>query len=136
MCQCILLSFDNFNFVVDLFLEEKYGKEIRARFGDETIDASNRKVMNLTRLDYEDTKTLETRLNETIRKAFETGDPCGPLAMETAALHRLLQQNRTRMRRVLAGCDRGLRRVLTLYCEITDESTTCLLSYLGRFNWK
>ena len=68
--------------------EEKYGAEIRARFGDETIDASNRKVMNMTRTDYEDTKTLEARLNEAIRKAFETGDPRGPLAMEAAALHR------------------------------------------------
>lgn len=48
--------------------EEKYGAEVRAKYGDEEIDASHRKILNMTEADYERFQSLgreiRTRLEE------------------------------------------------------------------------
>ena len=69
--------------------EEKYGEEIRRKFGDEEIDASNRKVRNMSEEDWKEFRSLEkeilTRLREGIKKGIlpESGE-----AREIVLLHR------------------------------------------------
>lgn len=68
--------------------EKKYGKEARSRYGDEAVDASNAKVLNMTREQYQEVAQLEQELKDTLAKAFKTGDPAGELAQKAADLHR------------------------------------------------
>lgn len=68
--------------------EEKYGKEIREKYGDEQVDESNRKMLNMTREQYDRYKKLEQEVLDTLEKAFETKDPAGELAQKAADLHR------------------------------------------------
>lgn len=68
--------------------EEKYGKEIRNKYGDEAIDRSNRKIMNMTKEQHEELNALSKELTETLSAAFKTGDPAGQLAQKAADLHR------------------------------------------------
>lgn len=68
--------------------ELKYGKEARERYGDEAVDASYKKLKNMTQEDYAALEKLTEELNETLRRAFETGDPAGELAQKACELHR------------------------------------------------
>lgn len=68
--------------------EEKYGKEIRAKYGDEVIDRSNNKLKNMTKEEYDEVNKLAEDIIETLRAAFKTGDPAGELAQKVADLHR------------------------------------------------
>lgn len=68
--------------------EKKYGNEIREKYGDSVVDESNRKMMNMTREQYEEFTRLGTEILETLKQAYATGDPAGELAWKTADLHR------------------------------------------------
>ncbi|WP_064094057.1 MerR family transcriptional regulator [Rossellomorea aquimaris] len=68
--------------------EKKYGQEIRKKYGDDTVDQSNAKVMNMSQEEYEKVTNLEKQLMETLGKAFETGDPSSKIAQEAADLHK------------------------------------------------
>ncbi|HHU72127.1 MAG TPA: MerR family transcriptional regulator [Clostridiales bacterium] len=68
--------------------EKKYGKEIREKYGDDAVNASNKSMMNLTKEQYEEFEKLGTDIIETFKKAIATGDPAGELAQEGAELHR------------------------------------------------
>lgn len=68
--------------------EKKYGKEIREKYGEETINASNTAMMNMTQEQYDAFAKLEEELNRTLAKAMETGDPASKLAQKAADLHR------------------------------------------------
>ncbi len=68
--------------------EKNYGEEIRAKYGDEQIDKSNRKVMGMTEEQYAQTEKLSAELMETLDAACKTGDPAGELAQKAADLHR------------------------------------------------
>lgn len=68
--------------------EKKYGEEIRKKYGNETIDQSNKKVMNMTEEDYKAVTNLEKQVLETLAQAFESGDPAGELGQKTAELHK------------------------------------------------
>lgn len=68
--------------------EAKYGEEIREKYGDETVDASNRKLKNMTQQEYDQQEALSLELNEALRQALETGDPAGEKAWQAAALHK------------------------------------------------
>ncbi len=68
--------------------EEKYGKEAREKFGDETVDSSNAKIMSMTQEQYEKVERLSQEINDTIKKAMETGDPAGELAQKACELHK------------------------------------------------
>lgn len=68
--------------------EQQYGKEARARYGDEAVDASNAKVLKMTQEQYQEVTQLEQKLKETLAEAFKTGDPAGDLAQQAADLHR------------------------------------------------
>ena len=68
--------------------ERHYGEEIRAKYGDEAIDQSNAKVKGMTKGQYDETERLSTEVNETLRAAFEQGDPAGELAQKACQLHK------------------------------------------------
>lgn len=68
--------------------EEKYGKEVRAKYGDEAVSKSNKKVKNMTQEEYDEVSRLGDNVLETLRAAFETGDPAGEMAQKAADLHR------------------------------------------------
>lgn len=68
--------------------EAKYGAEVRARYGSETVDESNAKLMAMTKEQVEDSEALRLAVNEAIKAAFETGDPKGKLAMKACELHK------------------------------------------------
>jgi DNA-binding transcriptional MerR regulator len=68
--------------------EAKYGKEIRAKYGDEKVDRSNQKLMGLTPEQYAELQKLEAEIMDTLQAALTTGDPASELAQKTADLHR------------------------------------------------
>lgn len=68
--------------------EAKYGKEIREKYGDDTVNESNRKMMNLSKEDYNKMEELGNLVLSTLKEAYETGDPASELAQKTAALHK------------------------------------------------
>jgi len=68
--------------------EQKYGKEVREKYGDKTVDASNRKVLDMTEAEYDAVNRLGQEVIETLHAAFRTGDPAGELAQKAADLHR------------------------------------------------
>lgn len=68
--------------------EKKFGKEIREKYGEDTIDKSNAKIMNMSEEDYEAVTRLEMQVRETLAEAFKTGDPASELAQKAADLHK------------------------------------------------
>ena len=68
--------------------EKKYGKEIREKYGDDTVNKSNQKVKNMTTEQYEEVIGLESEMLKTLSKAFEIGDPAGETAQKAAELHK------------------------------------------------
>ncbi|MEH7123767.1 MerR family transcriptional regulator [Bacillus sp. JJ1773] len=68
--------------------EKKYGKEMREKYGNDTIDQSNAKLMNMTEEDYEKVTNLANEVTATLAAAFAIGDPAGDLAQKAADLHK------------------------------------------------
>lgn len=68
--------------------EAKYGKEIREKYGDDTVNESNRKMMNLSREDYDKVEALGNLVLSTLKEAYATGDPASELGQKTAELHK------------------------------------------------
>ncbi|WP_059044951.1 MerR family transcriptional regulator [Paenibacillus rubinfantis] len=68
--------------------EQKYGREIREKYGEDKVEQSNRKLMNMTEEEYEKVTQLSNELNATLAEAFKTGDPAGELAQKAADLHK------------------------------------------------
>jgi Predicted transcriptional regulators len=68
--------------------EAKYGKEIREKYGDETVNKFNQKVKGMMQEQYDEVTKLAAEIMETLQAAFITGDPAGELAQKAADLHR------------------------------------------------
>lgn len=68
--------------------EKKYGKEIREKYGDNSVNASNKKLMNMTQEEYNEYEKLGEEIQDTLKAAFATDDPAGELAQKAADLHR------------------------------------------------
>lgn len=68
--------------------EKKYGKEIREKYGEDTVNASNQKLLNMTSEQYQEFERLSQEVLDTLEAAFATKDPAGELAQRTAELHR------------------------------------------------
>lgn len=68
--------------------EQQYGKEIREKYGDDVIDRSNAKVKGMTKEQYAEVERLSLEVNETLKAAFEQGDPAGELAQKVCELHK------------------------------------------------
>jgi len=68
--------------------ERKYGAEVRAKYGDQAINESNLNLKGLTQEQYDKSERLRIAIEETLKAAFDTGDPAGELAQEACDLHR------------------------------------------------
>jgi len=68
--------------------EKKHGKEIREKYGDDTVNKSNAKLQNMTQEQYEEVTKLAELITETLAAAYKTGDPAGDLAQKAADLHK------------------------------------------------
>lgn len=68
--------------------EAKYGKEVRGKYGNETIDKSNAKLKGMSKNQYEQGEKLGEEVLKVLNEAFKTGDPAGELAQKAADLHR------------------------------------------------
>jgi hypothetical protein len=68
--------------------EKKYGKEIREKYGDDSVNASNAKLGNMTQEQYDEVTKLGEEIKATLAEAIKTGDPSGELAQKTAELHK------------------------------------------------
>lgn len=68
--------------------ERQYGDEIRANYGNEAIDRSNAKVKGMTKEQYAEVERLSQELNDTLKAAFEQGDPQSELAGKACELHK------------------------------------------------
>ncbi len=120
--------------------EKQYGREIREKFGDAIVDASNAKMMGLTAEQYEEVQKLSNQINDTLKTAIEQGDPSSELAQKVCVLHKKwlgyfwdhyskkghlgLAQGYVddpRFRKyydaVATGCAEFLRDAIKIYCE-------------------
>jgi len=68
--------------------EQKYGPEIRTKYGDNAVDASNTKLKGLTQKQYDEGEKLRIAYEEKLKAALETGNPAGDLAQVACDLHR------------------------------------------------
>lgn len=69
--------------------EQKYGAEIREKYGDATVDASNAKMMNMTQEQYDEMQRLDQAVHAAIAEALSEGvGPSGAAAQRAADLHK------------------------------------------------
>ena len=68
--------------------EERYGIEVREKYGNDAVDNSNAKVMGMSEEKYANTVKLAEEIMDTLKEAMKTGDPAGELAQKAASLHK------------------------------------------------
>jgi len=68
--------------------EKKYGREIRAAFGDQAVDDSNARLMGLTPEKYAEVQDLSQQINQALKQALEQGDPAGETAQKVCEMHK------------------------------------------------
>jgi DNA-binding transcriptional MerR regulator len=68
--------------------EAKYGEEVRAKYGDDTVNRSNMKVKGMTQEQMSRAEKLAAEILKTLREAYATGNPAGEQAQKVADLHR------------------------------------------------
>lgn len=68
--------------------EHQYGEEARTKYGDERVNRSNAKVLNMSKEQFTELERLTEDLNETLKAAFEQGDPVSELAQKACELHK------------------------------------------------
>ena len=70
-------------------IEELYGAETRAKYGDKEVDEANAAVMNLTREQYQEWTELGQEIQARLESAVQAGlSPESEAGQEVAALHR------------------------------------------------
>jgi DNA-binding transcriptional MerR regulator len=68
--------------------EQKYGVEIRSKYGNVAVDASNAKLKGMTQEQYDESIRLSQAYENALKSAFEAGNPAGELAQSACDLHR------------------------------------------------
>lgn len=69
--------------------EQKYGREIREKYGDQAVNESNAKMMGLSQEDYDRMQSLAQQLTQGLEQAVLSGaDPAGETGLRLAQLHR------------------------------------------------
>ncbi|PLR95143.1 MerR family transcriptional regulator [Bacillus sp. T33-2] len=68
--------------------EKKYGKEIREKYGDDTVNKSNEKLKNMTQEQHAEVTRLANEVTATLAEAFKNGDPGSDIAQKAADLHK------------------------------------------------
>ncbi|MHB1484438.1 MAG: MerR family transcriptional regulator [Saccharofermentanales bacterium] len=68
--------------------EERYGKEIRKKYGNESVDKSNAKVAGMTSAQFDLAQRLSLEISDNLKAAFAAGDPSSALAQKVCELHK------------------------------------------------
>jgi len=68
--------------------ENKYGQEIRKKYGDDVVDKSNAYFKNMSKADFDRMNSLSEQILETLAEAMDTGDPASPSGQKAAELHK------------------------------------------------
>lgn len=68
--------------------EEKYGTEIREKYGDDTVNRSNAKLESMTEAEYAEVERLQEEMFAALREGMASGDPAGAAAQKAAQLHK------------------------------------------------
>lgn len=69
--------------------EEKYGAEVREKYGTAALDESNRKLMNMSEADWEDFRMLEQEILTRLKEGVAAGiSPESEEARQITVLHR------------------------------------------------
>lgn len=69
--------------------EKKYGKEIREKYGETAVEESNRKMLNLSKEEYDRMQKLAEQINEKLKQAVrENIDYRSETGKEIALLHK------------------------------------------------
>ena len=68
--------------------EEKYGKEIRKKYGEAQVAASYSKLKKLSPAEMAKIDGLTSEINSTLESAIRTNNPAGELAQAACALHK------------------------------------------------
>ena len=68
--------------------ERKYGAEVREKYGNQAVDESNAQLKGLSKAQYDEGEWLLLAVEETLKAAFDTGNPAGEVAQKACALHR------------------------------------------------
>ena len=68
--------------------EKRYGKEVRAKYGDEVVNRSNSKVRGMSQDQMKHADALATEIIQTLKDAFSTGDPSSDIAQRAVMLHK------------------------------------------------
>lgn len=67
--------------------ESAYGKELREKYGDDTVEEHNRRFSSMTAQEWEQAQKDAENCQDALRRAVEAGDPAGPDAREAVRLH-------------------------------------------------
>lgn len=68
--------------------EEKYGREVREAYGEEAVEASNRKLAGMSQEEWKKQENLSREIKETLKAAMAEKDPAGKTAQKACDLHR------------------------------------------------
>lgn len=68
--------------------KEKYGSEIRAKYGNDAIDASNAKLNKMDKNTWHAQDALENEIKAALKQAVLEDDPKGEAAMRACELHK------------------------------------------------
>ncbi|MGL5973551.1 MAG: MerR family transcriptional regulator [Oscillospiraceae bacterium] len=120
--------------------EKKHGKEIRAKYGNKTIDETNSRFMELSKSQYDDGEKLLLEFEKVLKSAFDTGNPAGVLAQKACNMHKQWlsiyypkysneyhiglaqmyvddQRFRINYDKIAIGCAEFLRDAINIYCK-------------------
>lgn len=68
--------------------ELNYGEEVREKYGNAAVDASNAKVAGMTEEEWKRAQALGEQINETLKEAYAEGNPAGETAQRACELHK------------------------------------------------
>lgn len=68
--------------------ENRYGREVRERFGDQTVDQSNARLKGMSQAQFDQANQLAAEIIKTLLLAMDTQDPAGKEAAGAARLHK------------------------------------------------
>ena len=68
--------------------EEKYGNEIREKYGNKQVDDANKKMLGLSEEEYKEFEKLSQEIISKLEEAMEEGNSHGQKAQEACELHK------------------------------------------------
>ena len=68
--------------------EDKYGEEIREKYGETAVDASNNRLRDMSEEQFVEAERLSRELNDVLSLAMQEGNPKDELAQKACELHK------------------------------------------------